>query len=232
MKIGIIIPTYQKIDGTTPLLLTRALKSIKNQNHTDYKVFLIGDKYENNNEFVELATSIIDSDKIYYENLVTAVEREKYPIGSHELWCAGGVNATNWGIEKSISEDINCICHLDHDDYWEPNHLEVINKVLEGEEAAFVYTCSTYIHRGILPGVTLDGSISKSLPYPAGLIHSSVCMDFSKIPIRYRDTFSETGNPYPGDADLWSRVNEYISNKNLNSFLIHCLTCNHPTERA
>jgi hypothetical protein len=57
-------------------------------------------------------------------------------------------------------------------------------------------------------------------------------MDFSKIPIRYRDTFSETGNPYPGDADLWSRVNEYISNKNLNSFLIHYLTCNHSTERA
>jgi glycosyltransferase involved in cell wall biosynthesis len=232
MKIGIVIPTYQKIDGTTPSLLTRALKSIKNQTHTDYKVFLIGDKYENDNEFVELATSIIDTDKIYYENLPIAVEREKYPIGSHQLWCAGGVNATNWGIEKSISEGINYICHLDHDDYWEPNHLEVINKVLEEIDTAFVYTCSTYINRGILPGVTLDGGISKSLPHPSCLIRSSVCMDFSKMPFRYRDNFSETGNSCAGDADLWSRVNEYISNKNLNSFLIHCLTCNHPTERA
>jgi hypothetical protein len=57
-------------------------------------------------------------------------------------------------------------------------------------------------------------------------------MDFSKIPIRYRDNFSETGNPYPGDADLWSRVHEYISNKNLNSFLIHSLTCYHSTENT
>jgi glycosyltransferase involved in cell wall biosynthesis len=232
MKIGIVIPTYQKQNGTTPLLLMRALKSIKNQTHTDYKVFLIGDKYENNNEFVELATSIIDIDKIYYENLSNAVEREKYPIGSHQLWCAGGVNATNWGIEKSISEDISCICHLDHDDYWEPNHLEVINKVLEERDAAFVYTCSTYIHYGILPGVNIDGSISVALPHPAGLIHSSVCMDFNKIPIRYRDNFLETGTAFPADADLWTRVNEYISNKKLNSFLIHSLTCNHPTERV
>jgi glycosyltransferase involved in cell wall biosynthesis len=232
MKIGIVIPTYQKIDGTTPSLLTRALNSIKNQTHTDYKVFLIGDKYENDNEFVELATSIIDNDKIHYENLLIAVEREKYPIGSHQLWCAGGVNATNWGIEKSISEGITYICHLDHDDYWEPTHLEVINKVLEEMDTSFVYTCSTYMNSGILPRVTVDGGISKSLPHPAGLIHSSVCMDFSKIPIRYRDTFSETGNPYPADADLWIRVHEYISNKNLNSFLIHCLTCNHLTERT
>jgi glycosyltransferase involved in cell wall biosynthesis len=232
MKIGIVIPTYQKIDGTTPSLLTRALKSIKNQTHTDYKVFLIGDKYENDNEFVELATSIIDADKIYYENLLTAVEREKYSIGSHQLWCAGGVNATNWGIEKSISEDITYICHLDHDDYWEPTHLEVINKVLEERDTAFVYTCSTYMNNGILPRVVVDGSISISLPHPTNLIHSSMCMDFNKIPIRYRDNFLETGNPYPADADMWIRVHEYISNKNLNSFLIHCLTCNHLTERT
>jgi glycosyltransferase involved in cell wall biosynthesis len=232
MKIGIVIPTYQKIDGTTPSLLARALKSIQRQTHTDYKVFLIGDKYENDNEFVQLATRIIDTDKIYYENLVTAVEREKYPVGSHQLWCAGGVNATNWGIEKSTSEDINCICHLDHDDYWEPNHLEIINKVLEERDAAFVYTCSTHVNNKILPRVTLDDSISISLPKQSALIHSSVCMDFNKIPIRYRDNFSEIGNPYPADADMWIRVNEYISNKNLNSFLIHSLTCNHPTEKT
>jgi glycosyltransferase involved in cell wall biosynthesis len=232
MKIGIVIPTYQKINGTTPSLLTRALKSIKNQTHTDYKVFLIGDKYENDNEFIELATSIIDGDRIYYKNLSIAVEREKYSIGSNQLWCAGGVNATNWGIEKSISEGINYICHLDHDDYWESNHLEVINKVLEERDAAFVYTCSTYINQGILPQVVADGSVVSNLPGPACLIHSSVCMNFNTIPIRYRDVFSETGNAYPADADLWSGVANYIRENGLNSFLVKKLTCNHQTERV
>jgi len=232
MKIGIVIPTYQKQNGTTPSLLTRALKSIKNQTHNDYKVFLIGDKYENDNEFIELATSVIDIDKIYYENLSNAVEREKYPMGSNQLWCSGGVNATNWGIEKAISDGIYYICHLDHDDFWEKPHLEEINKVLEQNDTAFVYTCSTYIHNGILPRVQINGGITVSLPSPLNLIHSSVCMDFNKIPIRYRDVFLETGTPYPADADLWIRVNAYILDKKLNSYLIHHLTCNHPTERV
>jgi glycosyltransferase involved in cell wall biosynthesis len=229
--IGIVIPTYQRVDGKTPELLSRALKSIKNQTHTDYKVFLIGDKYENDNEFVELATSIIDTDKIYYENLSTAVEREKYPIGSHQLWCAGGVSATNWGIEKSMSQCINYICHLDHDDYWETNHLEVINKVLDEKDTAFVYTCSTYVNNGILPIVNIDGGVEVSIPSPEKLIHSSVCIDFDKIPLRYRDVFSETLQSHPADADMWDRVGNYIKENKLNSVLIKKLTCFHPTER-
>jgi glycosyltransferase involved in cell wall biosynthesis len=232
MKIGIVIPTYQKKNGTTPSILTRALNSIKNQTYTDYRVFLIGDKYDNNEEFIHLASSIIDIDKIYYENLSTAVEREKYPIGSHQLWCAGGVNATNWGIEKSISQGINCICHLDHDDYWDSTHLEVINNVLEGRDAAFVYTCSTYMNNGILPKINTNGNVQISDPTPEKLIHSSICIDFSKIPLRYRDVFSETSHTHPADADMWVRVGNYIKENKLNSFLIKKLTCFHPTERT
>jgi hypothetical protein len=71
----------------------------KNQIHQDYKVFLIGDRYENEKEFLEIATSIIDKDKIYYENLPEAKERDKYKSGD-KLWCSGGVNARNYGIEK------------------------------------------------------------------------------------------------------------------------------------
>ena len=232
MKIGIVIPTYQKIDGSTPSLLTRTLNSIKNQTHTDYKVFLIGDKYDNDAEFTHLAASIIDSDKIFYKNLSIAVEREKYPIGSPQLWCAGGVNATNWGIEKAISDGIYYICHLDHDDFWERNHLEEINKVLEQNDTAFVYTCSTYMHNGILPKVNLDGGVEILIPSAENLIHSAACINCKKIPVRYRDVFSENKNVYPADADMWNRVGEYISEHKLQSFLIKKLTCNHPTERV
>lgn len=230
-NLGIVIPTYQRRDGNTPSLLTRALNSIKNQTYTDYKVFLIGDRYDNNDEFIELATSIIDSDKIYYENLSNAIEREKYSIGSHQLWCSGGVNATNWGIEKSISEGINYICHLDHDDYWEINHLEVINEVIEEKKPAFVYTLSTYMNNRILPKVDIDGGVVESNPVGCWLIHSSVCMNCDIIPIRYRDVFSETNQTHPADADMWDRVGVYINENKLQSFLIKKLTCKHPTER-
>ena len=75
MKIGILIPTYYRNNGSTKDLLTRALESIKNQTHQDYIVFLIGDKYEQANEFNELATSIIPKDKIIHENLEHAVSQ-------------------------------------------------------------------------------------------------------------------------------------------------------------
>jgi glycosyltransferase involved in cell wall biosynthesis len=232
MKIGIVIPTYQKNNGTTPSLLTRALNSIKNQTYTDYKVFLIGDRYDNNDEFIQLATTIIDSDKIYYENLPVAVEREKYPIDSYKLWCAGGVNATNWGIEKSLSEGINHICHLDHDDYWESNHLEVISEVIKEKKPAFVYTISTHMNKGILPKVNIDGGVIESTPVACSLIHSSVCINCDVIPFRYRDVFLETNKIYPSDADMWNRIGAYINENKLQSFLIKKLTCKHPIERT
>ena len=125
--IGISIPTYQRKDGTTPFLLSRALESVKNQSYQDYKVFLIGDDYKDKKEFIKLASSIIPSNKIYFENLPIAIERNKYPTSSKQLWCSGGVNARNYIIDLALSDNINYLCPLDHDDYWHPQHLEFIN---------------------------------------------------------------------------------------------------------
>ena len=231
MKIGIIIPTYQRTDGRTPELLTRALTSIQKQTHLDYKVFLIGDKYENDLEFLKLSTGIIDSDKIYYENLSVAIEREKYKIKSKELWSSGGVNATNYGINTAISQDITYICHLDHDDYWSPNHLELINKVIETTKSPFIYTCSRYINNRILPDVKLDNNIIESYPSHATLSHSSVCIDFSIIPLRYRDTLSTINKVYPSDADMWERCSTYMKTNKLKPLRINTLTCYHINEK-
>jgi glycosyltransferase involved in cell wall biosynthesis len=42
MKLGIVIATYQKSDGSTPILLKRAIDSIKAQTHKDYILIIIG----------------------------------------------------------------------------------------------------------------------------------------------------------------------------------------------
>jgi glycosyltransferase involved in cell wall biosynthesis len=62
-ELAIVIPTYRRVDNTTPYYLTKALTSIKDQTYQNYKVFLIGDHYDDNDEFFKLATSIIDLDK-------------------------------------------------------------------------------------------------------------------------------------------------------------------------
>jgi hypothetical protein len=230
MKLGIVINTYQKSDGSTPKLLTRAVDSIKTQTHHDYVLIIVGDKYEDGVEFQDMCDSFALGDKLVYENLPFAVERDKYPMGSKELWSAGGVNALNYGIELALSLGLSYICRLDHDDYWHPQHLEIINHTIEATgNAPFIHTCSTYFNTH-LPRVELTNEIQPTQIKPGGLIHSSVCVNFKQIPLRYRDVFEETGQEFPADADMWVRIGNYIKENTLKSYQITSLTCFHPTE--
>ena len=51
MKFAVITATYQRANGSTPEVLTRAINSLKEQKHQDFKLFLIGDGYDDNKEF-------------------------------------------------------------------------------------------------------------------------------------------------------------------------------------
>jgi glycosyltransferase involved in cell wall biosynthesis len=191
---------------------------------------VIGDKYEDDSEFQTMCEGFALGDKLVYKNLPFAVEREKYPLGSKELWSAGGVNALNYGIELALSLGLVYICHLDHDDYWHPQHLEVINHTLEVTgDASFVHTCSTYFN-SYLPHTELTNEIQLTEIKPGDLIHSSTCINFEQIPTRYRDVFGETGKEFAADADMWIRIGAYLKKTNLKSYRVTSLTCYHPSE--
>jgi len=226
MKIAIVIATYQISDGKSLYYLTRALHSIKDQTHIDYKVFLIGDKYEDKKEFEHIATSIIDKDKIYFENLPVALEREKYT--DRRLWLWGGINAMNIGIERSLSHGFDWVAHLDHDDYWSEYHLFDINKVIElYPDSDFIYTAST--HNGLKrispKNSSLDERVYRRLPESCNLIHSSVAFNCRNIKLRYE--YNDRRGGQPGDADLWRRIS---GTKNINSYFVDSLTCFQPQQ--
>lgn len=223
MRLGVVISTYQRKDGKTPFFLKRCLESIKNQTHLDYKVFLIGDKYDDDDEFLDLATTIITPEKIYYENLPIAVEREKY--SDERLWASGGVNACNYGIEKCLSENIEYICHLDHDDYWDEDFLFNINKETD-KDYLIIATKGVHFNGKILP---VDFT-NPYYPRNSYLLHSATCVNFKKCKLRYRDVFSEEGRVYAADADLWNRMKDYMMENNHIGFLIDKINCYHETE--
>lgn len=230
MKLGIGIPTYRRADGKTPFYLKRALDSVRAQTHQDYYVFLIGDSYDDSLEFEYLA-KLIPNDKIYKHNLLVPVERAKYQMGTRELWCSGGVNAYNFAIEMSLKFGYSHLCHLDHDDFWAPTHLEQINSVLEQKpDAACVLTCANYKNEFYLPRVTLDGSVVEYFPEARQVVHSAVCLNHNLMPLRYRDVYSETGIALEADIDMWARLRVYCLEKNLKSYLISDGTCFHPNE--
>jgi glycosyltransferase involved in cell wall biosynthesis len=231
MKLGILITTYQKLDGSTPIILKRAIDSIKNQTRQDYTLIIIGDKYDDNDEFESICHDAGLGDKLIFKNLPYAKEREKYPLGSKELWSSGGVNARNYGINFSSDLGLEYICNLDHDDYWHPQHLELIAHTIKiTNYPAFIYTCGTYFN-SYLPNVQLTNEIVQSNPTPGRIIHSSTCINIDEIPLLYRDVYQETGVIEPADADMMSRISSYITDNKLTSYLITSLTCFHPTEQ-
>jgi hypothetical protein len=217
MKIGIVIATYRKLDGSTYKHLKNTLESVKNQTHKDYKVFLIGDDYTDNNELIELS-KIIDDDKIYIENLPIALERIKYD--GIDLWRNGGLNAVNTGIKKALDDGFEYICNLDHDDYYKDVHLELISKCIEDTNTNFITTkCGSY------PNIDIEGYYTKYRPIASRLFKVSTCVNFKYFNMLFRNMIEETGKSYAGDADLWNRINIFLENKNEYGIFINESTC-------
>lgn len=230
MKFAIVMSTYRRKDGKTMEYIKRAIDSIFNQTYKDFKLFLIGDKFEDDFELIELITQY-DSSKIFYKNIKFAKERDVYKE-KLSIWSYGGVNAINIGLEYAIDEGFEYLCHLDHDDWWYDNHLQEINNCIELTGADWMCTKSTYNNQNdILPRITSDKKYIEFLPKPEGMIHSSSCFNIKKIPIRYMDIFMIEGvNKLPADAELWRRQKEYIVKNKLKSFLINTISCRHDHE--
>jgi hypothetical protein len=232
MKLGIGIATFRRDDGLSEFFLSRALNCVRYQTHQDYKVFLIGDKYDNDAEFHRLA-DLIPADKIYQENLPVAVEREKYTWEMKQLSCSGGVNAYNRAIEVALSHGYDYLCHLDHDDYWAPDHLEAINWAIESMGyPSVVHTCAKFANHiwpdgvtQILPNIPLTGLIYEGRPQPCNVVHSTICMNHRQIPLRYRDVYAETGQIVEADIDMWLRLDRFLTQSSLKSYVIALKTC-------
>jgi glycosyltransferase involved in cell wall biosynthesis len=229
MKIGVIICTYKRKDGKTIEYLTNTLNSVLNQTYKNYKIFLIGDRYEDEIEFNQYKKLISLTDN-YCENLEFAHERDVYGDNKQALWSYAGTFATNYAMDLCVKENIDYVCFLNHDDFWYPNHLEEIAKLVNNDKTDFIITKSTY-KNGYLPRITSNDKYIDFLPVPCGVIHSSVCMNIKTIPLRYIDLFKETGKVgSPGDAEYWVRVSKFIINNKLKSKYINNLTCRHDEE--
>jgi hypothetical protein len=223
-QFAIITATFQRTDGKAPFYLKRALDSVFNQLHTDFKMYVIGDKYENNEEFINIVNKY-PKEKIYYKNLPYAKERDKYLNKKYILWTCGGINAANHGIDLALKDNFKYICHLDHDDYWSKEHLSSLNEVIEETSADWVCTQSTYLKNANIPKIKTDERYISYLPTPFGLINSSVCLNFLTLPIKYHNIYEEEKRAYPSDADRWKKCALIIKQKRLKSFFINKLTC-------
>jgi len=233
MTLGITIHTYQRADGQTPKFLLRAIQSIVNQTYQNYKIFIVGDKYEDNQEFEDIINGFIEiADKIVYENLHFAHERDKYlGINNTALWNCGGANALNHANNLAKAHGITKVCHLDHDDVWLPNHLQLIaDAIISKQSPAFIYTLSRYLHNPVFPEMVVDGQVVEYYPAYCSLVHSSIYMDLEQVHLPYRDLWAEEGRYFPSDGDMWERITAKCRAENLKSYVIRQVTSIHENE--
>lgn len=222
-KFAIVLPTYRR-DNQTPTLLKNAIQSVLNQSHKNWFLFIMGDDYQPIEEIQPIVNSV-PTNKRTFINAPEAKERSIYDPYSRQLRSAGGVQVSNDGINLALNRGFNWICRLDQDDWWHPEHLSNFEYVISREpKSAFICSSATYL-KTTIPNQT--GEVSKYYahrPRAGAIVHSSTCVDFVRLNLRYRDVYAETGKIEAADADLWRRMVDLLDKQEYTSFCTNVLT--------
>jgi glycosyltransferase involved in cell wall biosynthesis len=113
---SVIIPLYNKEN-----YIENTLKSVLEQTFTDFEIIIVNDDSTDNS---------LEIVKRFDDSRITIIEQQN-----------AGVSATrNLGIEKASGK---LIALLDADDYWFPNHLDILHSLYHDFPNAGMY-CSRY----------------------------------------------------------------------------------------
>ena len=169
---AIAIATYQRPNGKTPFYLSRALDCVLKQTYSNWKVYLYGDKYEDNEEFMKLS-SIIPSEKLHIYNMPVANERDNV-TNPQFRWRVAGCNTMNVMRQQILDDGFEWICHLDDDDYWTHDRLQVLyDTISKLPDACFIYNYSTHGGRWWPPVQVNVCQYNNLMPQPGMAIHAS-----------------------------------------------------------
>lgn len=193
-------------------MIAQTLESLMNQTYTDWRLFLIGDKYEPHEEFVEIS-KMIPPEKITAVNLRGHTpERERWAKYPKIIEKIGGFVATNFCLDLIWNSGIRYVANLDDDDLWFPEHLELMADAYRKIPApAMVCSMSNYRYQRVLPHIVAKEDGTYGLPsLDKNVNHSAVSWDMKKIPLRYQNRIHETAwQPDFGDADMWARMENF-----------------------
>lgn len=238
INIGICCPTYYRKDGTSKTKLLNCFNMLNRQTYQNFKLYLIGDYYENDSEFKNICNTF-PQDKIYFEN---RNEHFRDVLVGKTLWKLGGGAAMMYGIEKMHSDGITYYFHLDDDENWEPNHVEIIvENIKKFAHADFLFTRSIYLKKTQkLPRENITtikyNNITK---LQQNIVHSTFCLKLNttlKILKNIRDFYydfiynKKQIEVLPWDQETLKNIEKYVNNKILNIIYIPNVTCTKKSE--
>jgi len=228
IKFGIVMATYKRKNDKSPMYLKRSIKSIIDQQYTNWSLIIVSDKYEDENELSQIINEFNNDKIILLHNY--NVERD-FIKNKNNLWYVAGATSMNLGLNYLRDNDYKYYCHLDDDDYWSNNHLEQIYNIFNNyKNCIFVNTQSTY-NNSVLPNHIIDIYANNMLPTPCGMIHSSISFRCDILKINYKTTFNEHEATYPSDANMLIDSRQFLlDNKEYCSIYIPTLSCFHDIE--
>jgi glycosyltransferase involved in cell wall biosynthesis len=240
IKFIIIIATFNRKNGKTPEYLKKSIDSVLSQLYTNWDLIIVGDKYEKENELLEIIdsykTKLLNtnlSNNIIYINNQT-VERDKIK-NKKELWKFAGANSMNKGLKYARKHNYKYYCHLDDDDYWKNNHLQSLYNIYNKySNCVFANTQSTYINSYLPKTTNINIFENNLLPTSEKTIHSSISFRIDIIPFKYINIFEKNINlksKKPADADMLDYIKDFIiKHKQYCSIYNPVLTCYHDIE--
>jgi hypothetical protein len=207
---GVVTPTYRAGDDTFSRV-QETLRSLKEQTYPHWRLYLIGDRYEPEEEFERLSLEL--PPQVVALNLNRAVERES--SSGLALWCTGGRMANNIALTLQERDGITHTCHLDHDDLWRPTHLATLAEAYASfPQAAFIYTRALYraptCNFELPRERTVQVAYNNLAPRIGNIVHATASWRLDWIPLRYRAHAEE-----PADAYMWAWIMEWCKRKSL-----------------
>lgn len=121
MKVSVIIPLYNKAP-----YVTKALESVASQTYTDWECIIVNDGSTDNSLAVVNDYCLMLND-------------ERFLVINQEN--AGVSAARNRGIAESNGE---FVCFLDADDWWAPEFIDEMMKLVNAYPEAGIYGCDYY----------------------------------------------------------------------------------------
>ncbi|MBP7652146.1 glycosyltransferase [Candidatus Dependentiae bacterium] len=187
--VSIRIATYNKCQ----LLTERTIPSVLNQTYKNWELIIVGDGCDDG---TEAALNKIRDKRISFLNLQRSAYL--YPDIMHFRWCVAGIPPMNKGIELSKGE---WLCHLDDDDEFTSDHIEVLLNKAKKEQFEFVYGAALMERK---PDVWEKVG---EYPLKAGRICHQAIMYNAALSFFKYNLYSWMINE-PGDANMWRRLTE------------------------
>ena len=183
--VSVVIPTFNRSN----LLVSRSVPSILRQTYKNFEIIVVGDHCIDD---TESKLKAFNDSRIKFVNLS---KRGNYPKDPYLRWLVAGVAPTNAGA-KIASGD--WIAHLDDDDEFSEDHLEVLLKYALNNNYEMVY--------GVGEMETRDGNW---VEIGSPIIRDGICHSAS-IFKAYLKCFNYDINSWkmkePADFNLWRRM--------------------------